>query len=694
MALPQTPQNKTVFFWTLIALLDELVTSVVSAFYNIRLFHSSIVCHHTHKHFTMSSSSSDFKTRAEAVLKQYWGYESFRSSQLEAIEATCVDKRDVFALMCTGAGKSLIYQVPSLVTGTTTIVISPLISLMEDQVMAMTQLGIRAVALHSANTDTSAAGQAWKGQYSVVYMTPERVVLSVPQIATMWEQGKLGRIAIDEAHCVSEWGHDFRKEYRELHVLRERCPQVPLIALTATATGSVQQDIVRQTRLNNPLIVKTGFDRPNLSYAVRAKRTIAADFSRSLIGTGSVIVYCNKITTTEEIAAHLRTLGVQAAAYHGKLEHSVRMQVHRGFVTDQLQVVVATTSFGMGVDKADVYAVIHYGLQKSLEEYMQQSGRAGRNGMPSRCVLFTDAKEKSRGLYFAKQSEKDGTHPNAMVLFKGMNSFVETNQCRRRVLLEYFGEVLANDCQNCDNCNSGSSTAATAAAAAAPGVVLSEDETKMFDWLRVWRLGRAKTLNIAPYMLMSDRTLQELSVKRPASVQALHSVFGLAKAKITQHGADVVAEVQRLATLLSLPPVATTASSGSSSTSGKRKAVSSGSCSGTVMQTWDLHDKQGKHADEIAVTRGIKVNTVVDHLLQYLDAHPGATLNWSLVNVVPEALEQPIACAIRAQPDKVWTVRGLEQVARSSGASNSGNGIDWALLQHCKLLKHKYCTKQ
>ena len=340
-----------------------------------------------------------------ATLKQYFGYDTFRPLQQEIVQSV-LDKHDCVVLMPTGGGKSLCFQLPALLQNGLTVVISPLISLMKDQVDALTGMGIQAAMINSSQEreeiDT-VIEKTRQGVIKILYIAPERLALS--SFETLLHSLPVCLFAIDEAHCISEWGHDFRPEYRNLKYLRSKFPNIPIIALTATATKKVQADIVTQLDLPKPKIFTSSFNRPNLRYEVLPKKDSFKTIS-SLIGSHpdqSAIIYCFSRKDTESIAEKLVALGYHAGTYHAGLSTEKRRTNQEKFIRDEIQIMVATIAFGMGIDKPDVRLVIHHSLPKSIEGYYQETGRAGRDGLPARCVLLYSAADKFKHDFFIRQ---------------------------------------------------------------------------------------------------------------------------------------------------------------------------------------------------------------------------------------------------------------------------------------------------
>jgi ATP-dependent DNA helicase RecQ len=421
----------------------------------------------------------------EQTLKQYFGHDSFWPGQRQVIEHALAG-RDVFVLMPTGGGKSLTYQLPALVMPGLTIVVSPLIALMQDQVDRLRANGIAATFVNSflsAAERTQRERAALNGQLNLLYVAPERLL--TPSFLALLDQVDnnvgLSLLAVDEAHCVSEWGHDFRPEYRQLGQLRNRYPHAPMLALTATATERVRQDILTQLRLRDPHIHIASFNRPNLSYEVRQKNHGSYRELLQLLRQepgAPVIIYCQSRKGVDELSRDLERDGIRALPYHAGLTSEQRTENQARFIRDDVSVLVATIAFGMGVGKPDVRAVIHYDLPRNLEGYYQESGRAGRDGLPAECILFFSHGDRAKIEYLIGQRfNGDGGAPFVGAFdaqeFNGYGeasfvgdlgaiahqqlqqvvAYAESSVCRRRILLGYFGEMLEGEnCGNCDNC--------------------------------------------------------------------------------------------------------------------------------------------------------------------------------------------------------------------------------------------------
>ncbi|HKY34992.1 MAG TPA: ATP-dependent DNA helicase RecQ [Polyangiaceae bacterium] len=504
-----------------------------------------------------AETSSAGSARAEVlqppdeVLKDVFGYDSFRPGQREIIEAVLAGQ-DCVGVMPTGSGKSITYQVPAIALGRFALVVSPLIALMKDQVDALTEAGVSATFLNSSLTfdeRRERLAEITRGKHRLVYAAPEGLEASVGRLLSE-QQPSL--IAIDEAHCISEWGHDFRPAYRNLSSLKRRFGNVPMLALTATATPQVTRDIVQQLGMRTPKLFRGSFFRKNLQIATFQKGDALGRTTREAIASlvtsrpgESGIVYCLSRKSTEETADYLKQQGCRAACYHAGLSPEQRSKAQDAFRNDDIDVVVATIAFGMGIDKSNVRYVIHRDLPKSIEGYYQEIGRAGRDGAPSDCVLFYSWSEVVAYDRFADGTEDDAAADRLRLQAREMYRFAESSRCRHQLLAQYFGDKMDTCGESCDVCRGkvalppklkksrrGGDTAARAAAVRE----LSVDE-ELLTLLKSLRLHLARERGVPAYLIFNDATLLEMAARKPKTEAELLQVPGVGPAKLEKYGA-------------------------------------------------------------------------------------------------------------------------------------------------------------
>lgn len=487
--------------------------------------------------------------QAKEVLKRCFGHDRFRPEQERAVKAI-MGKRDVLAVMSTGAGKSLIYQVPAVALGGTSIVVSPLVSLMSDQVRKLVELGLHPAFLNntlSLRAREKVRNRIKNGEFQILYVAPER--LSSPAFLSAIENLAIPLVAVDEAHCISEWGHDFRSDYREISAFIERFNRRPtVVALTATATPRVRKDIARSLGLQNPLEIVSSFDRANLSLSVvhmphdeRGSWCVRTARSRE---SECGIFYCVTISETERIHDALKRAGVPAALYHGKLDSDAKKAAQEAFMSGQAPVMVATSAFGMGIDKPDVRYVVCCGMPLSVESYYQQIGRAGRDGKPADTIMLWDEQDLQTALFMAEaggEGQNDPQRSRQKGLAFDMRDFCrEEDICRRDFILRYLGEKPPDDggCRRCDNC-----------AAPVDGIVCAEDARPLTDSERDLFVSlKSACAAIAEGGgaggTLTERALRGICRKRPGNLEQLLKVGGMTAKAAQTYGAQILAVVE------------------------------------------------------------------------------------------------------------------------------------------------------
>ena len=491
------------------------------------------------------------------TLKHYFGYDSLRPGQQELMDGILQGK-DVLGIMPTGAGKSLCYQVPALMLEGITLVISPLISLMSDQVKALNQAGVHAAYINSSLTENqirAALAYAAQGKYKIIYVAPER--LNTARFLDFAYYADISMVTVDEAHCISQWGQDFRPSYLEIADFLAKLSDRPVVsAFTATATERVKQDIVASLHLQNPVTVVTGFDRPNLFFRV-VNRKGGKETDNSIINyvkrheDESGIIYCATKKNVDSVYALLLQYGIAAGRYHAGLSLEERKKNQDDFTYDRIRVMVATNAFGMGIDKSNVRYVLHYNMPQSLEYYYQEAGRAGRDGEEAECVLFFSKQDimiNKRLLQYkvtsGQASDDSVARANEQRKLNEMIRYCETDECLRQFILSYFGDNSPCICEKCSNCvvveDEAEETYIQTGREKKKALQLADltpEGQELFEQLRRCRADLAVEKGVPPYIICSDKTLKDMCVKCPVDSTAMESVYGMGAQKVESYGA-------------------------------------------------------------------------------------------------------------------------------------------------------------
>lgn len=499
-------------------------------------------------------SNPEIIAQAEGIMYEHFGYSSFRHAQSTLISGI-MEGRDVLGIMPTGAGKSMCYQIPALMLPGITLVISPLISLMQDQVRALKAAGIAGAYLNSSlsyRQYLKALSNARMGMYKIIYVAPER--LETEEFLDFARSIDISLLAVDEAHCVSQWGHDFRPSYMNIAPFVEKLPRRPrLAAFTATATPAVKEDILTHLKLREPETAVTGFDRENLFFRVlrpKDKKEALLEFIRQHSGE-SGIVYCSTRKQVETVTELLKGHGIAAGRYHAGLEESERRESQNLFLYDKLRVMVATNAFGMGIDKQNVSFVVHYNMPKNMEAYYQEAGRAGRDGAKAECLLLYGPGDVHTAEFLINSSVEDGSSPQAvearrkieMNKLEDMKGYCFTAGCLRQYILNYFGEEHPGKCEGCGNCVARKNILAALQPKAASGS--HKTERSLYDMLKSVRQDFAERASLPSDLIFTDKTLQDMAVRKPQNEYEMMQIPGVSPVKYQMYGKTFLRVIQR-----------------------------------------------------------------------------------------------------------------------------------------------------
>ena len=594
-------------------------------------------------------------------LRRYWGYDEFRPMQERIIHSILAGK-DTAVVMPTGGGKSLCYQLPAVVSSGTAIVISPLIALMQDQAAQLAEMGIAAAVLNSSihwAEQSNVISKAAQGAYRLLYLSPER--LAKPETVAWLSRVPIAFFAIDEAHCISEWGHEFRPEYRQLSTLRANFPGKPIAAFTASATQRVRHDILAQLQLRDPAKYICSFHRPNLQYLVRQCENSRTQ-ARLLVGAlrthagDNVIVYAPTIARVEETVDFLGEKGIAAVPYHAKMDIRARQRNQERWMSDEVRVLVGTIAFGLGINKAAVRAVIHLSLPKSVEQYYQEAGRAGRDGLPSECALLWQKKDAGLLAHFIEDVSDPAERERSWQRYHVIRRFAESATCRHRQICLHFGETPKwEQCGMCDVCAAlplwlSDQADATLAVERVPerkrqaaggrrqaaepaGVPV---DPGLVEYLKEWRRGVAVRDNVPAFMVLHDATLEDLCRKQPKTHSELLHVSGIGERKAVAHGAEILAALEAYR-------------KGARAT--EREATKVSPAEETMRML-----KEGRTFEEIAQLRERRLATVVDLVAELVER---GRLEFDPKWIAPARREQIEAAIQQLGADRMKTIKDV-----------------------------------